>query len=253
MMEKLIVVTPSRKVRATGGASSGLDRDASKLINEGLAHLEQEYQDSHGRRHAKPPRGPAGHGSHGSQGSHASKHSPNQGQGIHFYGASLPKSISGSRGSRRPDYGMVGASPGGAVGWLMGATPPEHPSGLYGTSPSGSILGSSFGGASSYQARHGAGSGAALMGSSPRVGSVGVGSVPLPKFQHPSHALLEDNGFKQMKYGKWYKRCLEDRATKGEPLHRTCSQSGAARHESMHAQARRHLQPSHVRRSAEQA
>jgi hypothetical protein len=40
-------------------------------------------------------------------------------------------------------------------------------------------------------------------------------SVPLPKFQHPSHSLLEDNGFKQMLYAKWFKRCIADRAQKG--------------------------------------
>lgn len=60
-----------------------------------------------------------------------------------------------------------------------------------------------------------------ILGSSPRnitVGSAGthaVGSVPIPKFQHPSHALLEENGFKQMKYVKFYKRCMEDRTKHG--------------------------------------
>ena len=42
-----------------------------------------------------------------------------------------------------------------------------------------------------------------------------MGSVPIPKFQHPSHALLEENGFKQMKYVKFYKRCMEDRTKHG--------------------------------------
>lgn len=45
VMEKLIVVTPSRKVRAAGGQAAAMDRDTSKLINEGLAHLEQEFQE----------------------------------------------------------------------------------------------------------------------------------------------------------------------------------------------------------------
>jgi la-related protein 1 len=40
-------------------------------------------------------------------------------------------------------------------------------------------------------------------------------SAPLQKFQHPSHALLEENGFKQMKYFKYHKRCIEERAAKG--------------------------------------
>ena len=42
--------------------------------------------------------------------------------------------------------------------------------------------------------------------------------MPLGKFQHPSHALLEENGFKQVKYTKWFKRCIEERAAKGEAL-----------------------------------
>lgn len=33
-------------------------------------------------------------------------------------------------------------------------------------------------------------------------------SVPIPKFQHPSHSLLEENGFTQMKYEKFYARCI---------------------------------------------
>jgi hypothetical protein len=52
-----------------------------------------------------------------------------------------------------------------------------------------------------------------MLGSSPRCASQGSS---IPKFQHPSHALLEENGFKQMKYAKYYKRALDDRASKGE-------------------------------------
>ena len=54
-----------------------------------------------------------------------------------------------------------------------------------------------------------------MLGSSPRAGSFSS-SMPIPKFQHPSHSLLEDNGFKQIKYGKYFKRCIEDRQAKGE-------------------------------------
>jgi hypothetical protein len=64
---------------------------------------------------------------------------------------------------------LTGTSPpggaGGAVGWLMGATPPEG-NGLYGSSPSGSLA-SSFGGGS-YKQRH-------LMGSSPSAGGRAAG------------------------------------------------------------------------------
>ncbi|PKI40288.1 hypothetical protein CRG98_039313 [Punica granatum] len=36
-----------------------------------------------------------------------------------------------------------------------------------------------------------------------------------PPFQHPSHQLLEENGFKQQKYMKFQKRCLNDRKKLG--------------------------------------
>lgn len=42
-----------------------------------------------------------------------------------------------------------------------------------------------------------------------------MGSLPLPKFHHPSRALLEEKGFRQMEYQRFLKRCLEDRAQKG--------------------------------------
>lgn len=84
--------------------------------------------------------------------------------------------------------------------------------GLFGTSPVFGSAGSGFGSAK----RSG------VLGSSPRTGSAagtsyGMGtSAPIAKFQHPSHALLENHGFKQIVYKKYYKRCLEERAQKGE-------------------------------------
>ena len=43
----------------------------------------------------------------------------------------------------------------------------------------------------------------------------GGGSLPLPAFPHPSHALLDANGFQQIAYDKWRARCLAERAAKG--------------------------------------
>ena len=37
----------------------------------------------------------------------------------------------------------------------------------------------------------------------------------IPAFQHPSHSLLEDNGFKQQKYRAFYQRCVEERKRLG--------------------------------------
>ncbi|CAH8362377.1 unnamed protein product [Eruca vesicaria subsp. sativa] len=56
------------------------------------------------------------------------------------------------------------------------------------------------------------------LSSSPQCGSSPpVGSLPksFPHFQHPSHQLLEDNGFKQEKYLKYRKRCLNERKKLG--------------------------------------
>ncbi|KFM29147.1 La-related protein 1 [Auxenochlorella protothecoides] len=53
-------------------------------------------------------------------------------------------------------------------------------------------------------------------GGSPRFGSSVLGSsAPIAKFQHPSHALLEEANFTQMKYEKFQARCLAERAEKG--------------------------------------
>ncbi|KAJ4842470.1 hypothetical protein Tsubulata_001824 [Turnera subulata] len=51
-----------------------------------------------------------------------------------------------------------------------------------------------------------------LCGNSPPVGSM---PKSFPAFQHPSHQLLEENGFKQQKYLKYRKRCLNDRKKMG--------------------------------------
>ena len=64
----------------------------------------------------------------------------------------------------------------------------------------------------------------AILGSSPNrmgriAGSSPLGtSAPIPQFQHPSHELLDKNGFQQMKYDKWRSRCLEERAQSGAQL-----------------------------------
>jgi la-related protein 1 len=40
-------------------------------------------------------------------------------------------------------------------------------------------------------------------------------SLPIPKFQHPSHSLLEENNFTQIKYEKFAARCVAERAERG--------------------------------------
>ncbi|XP_033326939.2 la related protein isoform X2 [Megalopta genalis] len=56
-------------------------------------------------------------------------------------------------------------------------------------------------------------------GTSPNEGCLAnsYGSVPqsLPTFQHPSHALLKENGFTQQVYHKYHSRCLKERKRLG--------------------------------------
>lgn len=46
-------------------------------------------------------------------------------------------------------------------------------------------------------------------GMTPVVGSYGSVPQPIPRFQHPSHELLQDNGFTQQRYHKYYNKCLK--------------------------------------------
>ncbi|KAG7035798.1 La-related protein 1A, partial [Cucurbita argyrosperma subsp. argyrosperma] len=98
-----------------------------------------------------------------------------------------------NHGTSRNSLGIVAESPpSNSVGFFFGSTPPEstssRPSKLS-VSPHGNFL----------------------------ANSPPVGSLPksFPPFQHPSHQLLEENGFKQQKYLKYYKKCLNDRKKLG--------------------------------------
>jgi la-related protein 1 len=89
------------------------------------------------------------------------------------------------------------------VGWIFGSTPPVTES-LYGSSPAlGSPTHSSLG--STRMTRP-----PSALGTSPTTNSLSIKT-----FSHPSHKLLEDGGFKQMRYAKFRRRCLEDRKVKG--------------------------------------
>lgn len=98
-----------------------------------------------------------------------------------------------NHGSGRNSLGIVSESPPSkSVGYFFGSTPPENHgprSSKLSVSPHGFLSG----------------------------GSPPVGSMPksFPPFQHPSHQLLEESGFKQQKYLKYHKRCLNDRKKLG--------------------------------------
>eukprot|EP00798_Chlamydomonas_sp_ICE-L_P015187 gene15187-21262_t len=221
-IKKLLMVTQGRGAAASTGH---MDASVAKLIDDGLGMYEQELAEQLAEGNPKRGRPPR---SGGSKGSGAVGGGGGVGGGARFYSASLPKSIqnnghggyqgnsySGSQrhlgGGRR---GFSGESPtSNSVGWLMGATPPDS-NGLLGTSPS-SFRSSQSGFLCASPHSHGVGvgsCGSVPKCASPRSHGVGVGSHgSIPKFQHPSHALLEEKGFKQIKYVKFYKRCMEDR------------------------------------------
>ena len=121
---------------------------------------------------------------------------------------------------------MGSYSGGDDIGWLLGTTPTEREGDARAWyAPSGASAGSDRGAAASSF-------GGRSFGASPREGrpsSFGrrrpaVSSSPgshygsprdIPAFQHPSHSLLEDNGFKQQKYRAFYQRCVEERKRLG--------------------------------------
>ncbi|NXY83017.1 LAR1B protein, partial [Alcedo cyanopectus] len=60
----------------------------------------------------------------------------------------------------------------------------------------------------------------------PLAGSYGCTPNSLPKFQHPSHELLKENGFTQQVYHKYRRRCLMGKLLDvlPEPGGRSCCQ-----------------------------
>ena len=121
--------------------------------------------------------------------------------------------------------GTEGVGGGQDVGWIMSSTPTEgngfgaggqrqSASGHVAGSPAGELGSSPSMGRGSWSGRQSPGQGS-FMGSRGR--SPGPQGSPrdIPPFQHPSHALLEENGFKQMTYERFHARCLDDRKRLG--------------------------------------
>lgn len=110
-----------------------------------------------------------------------------------FYPTSLPRNINRPK-SRQVPPGQSPPPSAAGIGWVLGSSPMDVTP--HGASPKTSQAPST----------------------SPRTGkgqSPLSGSLPLPHFQHPSHELLDRNGFQQMKYDRWKQRCLDDRAKTG--------------------------------------
>ncbi|XP_057441492.1 la-related protein 1A isoform X1 [Lotus japonicus] len=219
-VQRLVIVTqngdPKQGSGDGGKESKSISNELASAINDGLYFYEQElkHRRSNRRKNNCDNRG-------------RNLKSPSQTSGVlnmkvgeNTGGSSVPEEV-GSNNSRRKQkvfpkqqssikqrffssnfrnhgtgrnsHGVISESPpSNSVGFFFASTPPEN----HGLKPS--ILSSS---------PHGV-----LSGSSPPVGST---PKSFPPFQHPSHQLLEENGFKQQKYLKYQKRCLNERKKLG--------------------------------------
>ncbi|KAL0437151.1 UNVERIFIED_CONTAM: La-related protein 1A [Sesamum radiatum] len=194
-------VNHSRMSEGHGEESKTISSELASAINDGLYFYEQELnlKRSH-RRHNKPINESRDENSRYSANSaavlnsrfpdHSTGRSSSEGPGYSISrrkqnkGSSKQQSIHKQRlfhgnfkahSSGRNSAGVISESPpSDAVGFFFGSTPPDS----HGLRPS----------------KLSASPQSNLSGSSPPVGSV---PKSFPPFQHPSHKLLEENGFKQ--------------------------------------------------------
>ncbi|KAK4762990.1 hypothetical protein SAY86_008758 [Trapa natans] len=223
-VQKLVIVTQNTKVgkgsQNEGKMFKGLSKELVSAIDEGLYFYEQELKKnrwSHRKNNSSLENGTLtsrssslGPGvSHSNAGEHSYRSSSSNGEsGVVISRKKQSKGSSKqhsshkqrffssnfrSHGASRNSLGVISESPpSDSVGFFFGSTPPDAP----GARPLKLSM-----------SPHGF-----LSGSSPPVGSM---PKSFPPFQHPSHQLLEENGFKQQKYMKFHKRCLNDRKKLG--------------------------------------
>lgn len=140
------------------------------VINDGLELYARELQQINTRRSSQPVAASSGSLSSSLNAARPPRAPSATGRkASNFYPSSLPKG--GHSGSRSRPFGQ--SPPSVSVGWLLGSSPGGDGSGLLGSSPGSRRA-------------------------SPRHGSLLGSSLPIPKFQHPSHSLLEENGFTQV-------------------------------------------------------
>lgn len=220
-VERLVIVTQNNRIceePKTGmKESENISIELASAINDGLYFYEQELRAERSNRKGNSASNESKHGNSKSTSSPAtrsvaadilaegsgcempgnanSRRKQNRGfskkQPVHKQ--RLFSSNFRNHGSSRNSAGLISESPPSiSVGFFFGSTPPENyslRSSKLGTASQGNIS-----------------------GSSPPVGSM---PKSFPPFQHPSHQLLEENGFKQQKYMKYQKRCLSDRKKSG--------------------------------------
>ncbi|KAK1379186.1 HTH La-type RNA-binding domain-containing protein [Heracleum sosnowskyi] len=216
-VERLVIVTQNNRIceePKTGiKESENISIELASAINDGLYFYEQELRAERSNRRGKSASNESKNGSSKSTSSPATRSVAAEGNGCEMPGNAnsrrkqnrgfskkqavhkqrLFSSNFRNHGSSRSSAGLISESPpSNSVGFFFGSTPPENyslRSSKLGTASQGNIS-----------------------GSSPPVGSM---PKSFPPFQHPSHQLLEENGFKQQKYMKYQKRCLSDRKKSG--------------------------------------
>ncbi|CAA0805922.1 La-related protein 1A [Striga hermonthica] len=219
-VERLVIVTQNNRTGEVPGENSKtMSTEVVSAINDGLYYYEKELnlKRSH-RRHYKPFNESRDDNSRSSANDpsllnsrtqdHSTGGSSLEGPGLsisrrkHNKGSSKSHSIYKQRlfhgnfrvhGSGQNSVGVISESPPtDAVGFFFGSTPPD----THGLRPS----------------KLSASPRSNLSGTSPPVGSAPKSFQP---FQHPSHKLLEENGFKQQLYKKYHNRCLSERKKLG--------------------------------------
>lgn len=220
-VERLVIVTQNSSMLGAGNEaqkSNSISNELASAINDGLYYYEQELKAKRSHRRkmnsneskdgsSRSPNIRTGllniksaeisSGSHGCDeiGHHSNRKKQTKGsakqQSSHkqrFFSSNFR-----NHGGGRNSFGVISESPpSNSVGFFFSSTPPENHSlrsSKLSASPHGNVA-----------------------GSSPPVGSM---PKSFPPFQHPSHQLLEENGFKQQKYLKYQKRCLNDRKKLG--------------------------------------
>lgn len=180
-VNRLMIVSQRPGRGQKGRPPSGSNNDVATVINDGLAFYQKDLKGK--KQHV---------GSHNTSGSwRGASGSWKRGGGFsvgsqdstHFFPSSVPKGD--------------GAFGGNDVGWLLGTTPTEGE--FNWSTGAGSSVGSAKGGTSPAQRGH-------RISASPR---------DIPAFQHPSHTILDDNGFKQQKYKAFHQRAVDERKRLG--------------------------------------
>ncbi|XVF20205.1 hypothetical protein REPUB_Repub11eG0177900 [Reevesia pubescens] len=222
-VQRLVIVTQNSGTgegsKAGAKDSKSISGELAAVINDGLYFYEQELKTKQFSRRKNNfiyenkdgnPRSPrsapgvsnlktaenaAGNSSLEESGGASSRRKQNKGfskqqpfQKQRFFSSNLK-----NHGTSRNSIAIISESPpSNSVGYFFGSTPPDS----HGPRPPSKLSCSPHG----------------TLSSSPPVGSL---PKSFPPFQHPSHQLLEENGFKQQKYLKFHKRCLSDRKKLG--------------------------------------